>query len=50
MFPREGVLRILAADLSARTDPTFAVVFNDYFAVSESSGPRYPLPVGRCFP
>ncbi|MBF6167805.1 hypothetical protein IU486_24035 [Streptomyces gardneri] len=32
LFPREGVLRILAADLSARPDPTFAVVFTDYFA------------------
>ncbi|MEV6432434.1 hypothetical protein [Nocardia sp. NPDC051463] len=31
LFPSEGVIATIAADLSARTDPTFALVFTDYF-------------------
>ncbi|MFI1235857.1 hypothetical protein [Nocardia salmonicida] len=32
LFPREGVIRVIAADLTARPDPSFAVVYTDYSA------------------
>ncbi|MEU4597713.1 hypothetical protein [Nocardia sp. NPDC023988] len=32
LFPTENVVRLVAADLAARPDPTFAVVATDYFA------------------
>ncbi|WP_019929704.1 hypothetical protein [Nocardia sp. BMG111209] len=32
LFPTEGVVRVIAADLSARPDPSFAVVYTDYHA------------------
>ncbi|MEV6063835.1 hypothetical protein [Nocardia asteroides] len=32
LFPAEGVVKVIAADLSARADPTFAVVYTDYHA------------------
>ncbi|WP_410875711.1 hypothetical protein [Nocardia sp. A7] len=32
LFPREGVMRVIAADLTARPEPSFAVICTDYFA------------------
>ncbi|WP_174186138.1 hypothetical protein [Nocardia barduliensis] len=51
LFPREGVVGLLAAELSGRSDPTFAVVFTEYFAgigeqwatVSVAGGPLHSV-------
>ncbi|MFE1592053.1 hypothetical protein [Nocardia sp. NPDC058705] len=32
LFPTEGVVRVIAADLTARSHPSFALVYTDYFA------------------
>ena len=32
LFPTEGVVRVIAADLTARRHPSFALVYTDYFA------------------